>query len=46
MKPAFIQSWMIPRKYLQSGNLSLAMSQMAAMNMSQIFTKKDSQLKK
>ena len=40
MKPVFIQSWMIPRKYLQSANLPKAMSQMAAMKMLQFLPKK------
>ena len=31
MKPVFIQSWTIPRKYLRSANLPKAMSQLAAM---------------
>ena len=35
MKPVFIQSWIIPRKYLRSANLPIAMSQMAAMKISQ-----------
>ena len=40
MKPVFIQSWAIPRKYLQSANLPLTMSQMAAMKMSRFLPKK------
>ena len=34
MKPVFIQSWTMPRKYLRSANLPIAKSQMAAMKMS------------
>ena len=40
MKPVFIQSWTIPRKYLQSAYLPIAMSQMAAMKMSWFLPKK------
>ena len=39
-KPVFIPPWTIPRKYLQSANLPLAMSQMAAMKMSRLLLKK------
>ena len=40
MKPVFIQSWTVPRKYLWSANLPKAMSQMAAMKMSDFYPKK------
>ena len=40
MRPVFIQSWMIPRKYLRSANLPLAMSRKAAMKISQFLPQK------
>ena len=40
MKPVFIQSWTIPRKYLRSVNLPIAMSQTVAMKMSRFLPKK------
>ena len=40
MKPVFIQSGTIPRKYLRSANLLKAMSQMAAMKMSDFYQKR------
>ena len=40
MKPVFIQSWMIPRKYLWSANHRKAMSQMVAMKMLRFLPKK------
>ena len=40
MKPVFIQSWTIPRKYLWSANHPKAMSQMVAMKMLQFLPKK------
>ena len=40
MKPVFIQSWTIPRKYFRSANLPLDMSQMAAMKMLQFLPHK------
>ena len=40
MKPVFIQPWTIPRKYLRSANLPKAMSQTAAMKMSDFYQKR------
>ena len=40
MKPVFIQSWTIPRKYLRSANLPKAMSQVAAMKISDFYQKR------
>ena len=41
MKPVFIQSWTIPRKYLWSANLPKAMPQMVAMKILRFLQKKD-----
>ena len=46
MKPVFIQSWTIPRKYLWSANVPLAMSRMAAMNLKKKKTSQVAAMKK
>ena len=40
MKPVFIQSWTIPRKYLRSANLPKAMSQISAMKCRDFYPKR------